>query len=235
VQYVEPKSDGEIGKLPTVASNVRSSFAQPRVPHKEYTDWLLRMAHRRHPGGSVGFDSHKRLQVGALSENPLRPKKLHPKRIWQVRSRCTMRSNNVSEPFGAILWRRVRLFTCRSDYGEDKVLIDRLPHGRVENVLQLDAKPSPAPDAFVASSLAWQTESSARLTSLWPDRPESTSNGQKSTCNLTSCGVVTTPAIVEWPTSSPLGRGSVPSCISLTRIPNESWGSPRSERSGGRQ
>jgi hypothetical protein len=35
-----------------------------------------------------------------------------------------MRSNNVSEPFGAILWRRVRLFTCLSDYGEDKALVD---------------------------------------------------------------------------------------------------------------
>jgi hypothetical protein len=37
------------------------------------------MAYREYPGGSVGFDSHERLQVGALSENPLRPKKLHPK------------------------------------------------------------------------------------------------------------------------------------------------------------
>jgi hypothetical protein len=40
-----------------------------------------------------------------------------------------MRSNNVSEPFGAILWRRVRLFTCRSDYGEFRLAPETVKKG----------------------------------------------------------------------------------------------------------
>ena len=52
VRYVEPKSDGEVGRLPTGDPRT-SSFAQPEVAHKEYTASLLRKAHHGHPGGKT--------------------------------------------------------------------------------------------------------------------------------------------------------------------------------------